>query len=76
MCIAVPLKVIELHEDEAIVCYKGVSIQVNMSLLEEVKLGDYVLVHAGCAIEKMDKIQGEKTKELFEQIFSIEDGEL
>ncbi len=72
MCIAVPLQVIELYDDEAIVGYKGIKMKANISLLEEVKLGDYVLVHAGCAIEKMDKEQGQKTQELFNELFNFE----
>lgn len=77
MCIAVPFEVIEIDGNEAIVHYKGVKMKVNIALLENVDLGDYVLVHAGCAIEKMDKEEGEKTKELFSAIFNCEcEGEL
>lgn len=72
MCIAVPLEVIELYDEEALVYYKGVKMKVNIALLEEVKLGDYVLVHVGCAIEKMDKEQGQKTQELFNELFNFE----
>lgn len=72
MCIAVPLEVIGLYDEEALVYYKGVKMKVNIALLEEVKLGDYVLVHAGCAIEKMDKEQGQKTQELFNELFNFE----
>lgn len=77
MCIAVPFEVIEIDDNEAIVHYKGVKMKVNIALLENVELGDYVLVHAGCAIERMDKVEGEKTKELFSAIFNSEcEGEL
>ncbi|QAA34460.1 HypC/HybG/HupF family hydrogenase formation chaperone [Clostridium manihotivorum] len=72
MCIAVPLEVIELYEEEALVSYKGVKMKVNIFLLEEVTVGDYVLVHAGCAIEKLDKKQAEETKLLFDQTLSEE----
>lgn len=73
MCIAVPLKVIELCDEEAIVQYKGVKMKVNILLLEQVTFGDYVLVHAGCAIEKLDKEEGRKIQELFDQVFAFED---
>ena len=73
MCIAVPLKVIKLFEEEAVVGYKGVSMRVNLSLLEKVNIGDYVLVHAGCAIERLDREEGEKTKAIFDELFSEED---
>lgn len=73
MCIAVPLKVIKLFEEEAVVGYKGVSMRVNISLLEKVNIGDYVLVHAGCAIEKLDSEEGKKTKAIFDELFCEED---
>lgn len=73
MCIAVPLEVIELYDEEALVYYKGVKMKVNIALLEDVGLGDYVLVHAGCAIEKMNKEEGQKTQELFNELFVFED---
>jgi hydrogenase expression/formation protein HypC len=76
MCIAVPLEVIELYEEEALLLYKGVKMKVNIFLLEEVAVGDYVLVHAGCAIEKLDKKEAEETKLLFEQMLSDEVEEL
>lgn len=73
MCIAVPLEVMKLFEEEALVGYKGVNMRVNISLLEKVTIGDYVLVHAGCAIETLDKEEGEKTKAIFDELFSEED---
>ena len=47
--------------------------RVNISLLEKVNIGDYVLVHAGCAIERLDREEGEKTKAIFDELFSEED---
>ncbi|PRR82059.1 HypC/HybG/HupF family hydrogenase formation chaperone [Clostridium vincentii] len=77
MCIAIPLKVIELYDEEALVHYKGVKMKVNILLLEDVTLGDYVLVHAGCAIEKLDREEGEKTQILFDELFySRDEGEI
>jgi len=73
MCIAIPLEVIELYDDEALVHYKGVKMKVNILLLEDVALGDYLLVHAGCAIEKLDLEEGKKTQKLFDEILSSED---
>lgn len=73
MCIAVPLKVIEIYDEEALVHYKGVNMKVNILLLEDVALGEYLLVHAGCAIEKLDGEEGKKTQILFDELFSSED---
>ncbi|MBK1809860.1 HypC/HybG/HupF family hydrogenase formation chaperone [Clostridium sp. YIM B02505] len=71
MCIAFPFEVIKIDNDEALVQYKGVEMMVSVSLLEDVVLGDYVLVHAGCAIEKLDKEEGKKTEELFNSILNL-----
>jgi hydrogenase expression/formation protein HypC len=68
MCIAIPLEVIKINDSEALVHYKGVKMNVNISLLENVTIGDFVLVHAGCAIEKMDKEEARKTIILFNQL--------
>ena len=72
MCIAIPLEVININDDEALVHYKGVKMNVNISLLENVTIGDFVLVHAGCAIEKMDKDEARKTRALFNKLFISE----
>ena len=55
MCIAVPAKIDFINDDEAIVNYGGVKMNVNITFINEPKIGDYVLVHAGCAIQKIDE---------------------
>ena len=55
MCIAVPGRIEEVLENDAIVNYNGVKIKVNIMFIEDPKIGDYVLVHAGCAIQKIDE---------------------
>ncbi|GAA0086011.1 HypC/HybG/HupF family hydrogenase formation chaperone [Clostridium sp. CTA-7] len=77
MCIAVPLEVIEIYNEEAMVHYNGVRMKVNIALLDDVDIGDYLLVHSGCAIEKLDREQGKITQELFDKLFSSEyEGEI
>ena len=55
MCIAIPAKVEEISEETATVNYNGVKLNVNISFIENPEIGDYVLVHAGCAIQKIDE---------------------
>ena len=55
MCLAVPAKVIELHGDSALVEIRGNFREVNVSLVENAKIGEYVLIHAGFAIDKVDE---------------------
>lgn len=55
LCYAIPAKVLELDGDYAVVDYGGVVKKVNVSLVDVI-CGDYVLIHAGFAIEKLDEM--------------------
>lgn len=55
MCIAVPGQIIDISSTQATVNIMNVETTVNIQLINEPKIGDYVLVHAGCAIEKVDQ---------------------
>ena len=68
MCIAVPAEIKEINEDIAVVSYGSVALEVNIALIDEVKIGDYVLIHAGCAIEKISREEAIKTLELFKEL--------
>jgi hydrogenase expression/formation protein HypC len=54
MCIAIPGKIISIDQAKAKVDFNGNVVDVNVGLIDP-KVGDYVLVHAGCAIEIMSK---------------------
>ncbi|MCM8785141.1 MAG: HypC/HybG/HupF family hydrogenase formation chaperone [Candidatus Omnitrophica bacterium] len=68
MCLAIPMKVEKIEGDFAIVSIGNVKKEVNISLLENVKKGDYVIVHAGFAIEKLDKKEAKKTLKIFKEM--------
>ena len=60
MCLAIPMKVIEVIDDEwALVEIGGAAQKVNITLLDNLHPDDYVVVHAGFAIEKLDKERAE-----------------
>ena len=66
MCLAVPVKVVELLEGEqAIVEVGGVRNKVSLSLLDGVAGGDYVIMHAGFAIKRLDVAEAERALALF-----------
>jgi len=67
MCIAMPGKIVELDGMKAKVDFKGTVVNVNVGLIDA-KIGDYALVHAGCAIEIMAKDKAEELIELFESL--------
>jgi hydrogenase expression/formation protein HypC len=54
MCLAVPAQIVELQDHRATVSIEGALRDVDVSLIEEPRLGDYVLLHAGFAIHKWD----------------------
>lgn len=65
MCLALPARVIALHEDhQATVDLGGVRRKVNVMLVDELQLDDYVLLHVGFAIAKLDPKEAQRTLEL------------
>jgi hydrogenase expression/formation protein HypC len=72
MCLGVPAKVIRTDGEWAWVDVNRVHLKINTALVEGVKPGDYVIVHAGFAIQKLTKEDGESTLELFRQIVESE----
>ena len=68
MCIAVPARIEEIMENEAIVNYGGVRIKTNIMFIENPIVGEYVLIHAGCAIQKIDEKYAKETLEIFEEL--------
>lgn len=54
MCMAVPLKIIEINNNKALAEKAGVKLEIDVRLIKDLKKGDYVLVHAGFAIQKVD----------------------
>ena len=70
MCIAVPGKVVSIENNFAQVDYSGNLMKVNIGLIEP-NVGDYVLVHAGCAIEVMNKDAALEIIDLFAEIEEV-----
>ncbi len=70
MCLAVPAKVTTINGDEAVLDYGGVKRKANISMLSDVKVGDYVLVHVGYAISKMDEEEALETLKLWDEMLA------
>ncbi|MCS7202948.1 MAG: HypC/HybG/HupF family hydrogenase formation chaperone [Thermodesulfovibrio sp.] len=69
MCLAVPSKIVEIDGSMATVDVMGLRKQISIILLpEEPKIGDYVLVHAGFAINKMEPQEALEVLKLYEKI--------
>jgi hydrogenase expression/formation protein HypC len=72
MCLALPVKVIELGigpaGDFAIVDLGGVKKEISLALLDGVQVGDYVILHVGYALSRLDPEEAAKTLALFSQM--------
>lgn len=71
MCVAIPMKVIEIHGDRGIVEAGRMQREVGLHLLENIKIGDYVLVHAGFAIQKVDEKEAQETLALLNEMENL-----
>ena len=74
MCLGVPMKIVSRDGDSIVAEVDGVQKEANIMLLgEEVTVGDYVIVHAGFAISRLDEEYAEETIRLMKEIYSPED---
>lgn len=72
MCLAIPARVVEMPDaDTAIVDLGGVRKDVSLALIEGVAVGDYVIVHVGFALNKLDPEEAEKTLALFAEMGNL-----
>lgn len=69
MCLGIPMKVIERSGDDAVAEAGGIKKKVRLDLLGDVNVGDYVLIHTGFAIEKLDTEEALETLELIKQVY-------
>lgn len=76
MCVAVPMKVIEVSEYSCIGEIDGVKKSISVMALDGVKVGDYIMAHAGLAIARLDEKEAEETLRLMRGIADMEDNEI
>lgn len=77
MCLAIPSKIVSIDEDTGmgIIETMGVTRDANLTLLDEdVAVGDWVLVHVGLAISKIDPDEAQKTLDMYQEIIELQDG--
>lgn len=68
MCLGIPLKIVEIDNKLAVGELNGVRRKVRVDLIENLAIGDYVMVHAGFAIEKIDENTALETLEIVEEL--------
>ncbi|MDR3461447.1 MAG: HypC/HybG/HupF family hydrogenase formation chaperone [Beijerinckiaceae bacterium] len=75
MCLAIPVQVTELLDDDmARVTLDGVSKVISLALVEDVSVGDYVILHVGYALNKLDPEEAEKTLALLDEAARVTEG--
>ncbi|NPA74475.1 MAG: HypC/HybG/HupF family hydrogenase formation chaperone [Euryarchaeota archaeon] len=72
MCLAIPGKIVELRGNVAVVDYGGVRREARVDFIPDAKVGDYVIVHTGFAIEKMDEESALKSLEAWAEVLEGE----
>lgn len=77
MCLAIPGKVVEINTSVQPIMGKvnfgGIRKEVCLEFVPDVKIGEYVVVHVGFAISKMDEAEAQETLKLLEQMGNIQD---
>jgi hydrogenase expression/formation protein HypC len=74
MCIAVPAEIIEIREGNiGLVDYGDLRQEVRLDLVDA-KVGDFVLVHVGFAIQKLSREEGLETRDLLRQVYAAMEG--
>ncbi len=73
MCLAIPAQLVEISSaDTGVVDLSGVRKEVSLSLVDDVEVGDYVIVHVGYALQKLDPEEAEKTLLMFAELGAAE----
>ena len=76
MCLAIPSRITKIEHNMATIDVEGVQREASLLLLEDARVGDYVIVHAGFAIQKLDESAAQETLDLLrEAIVAVEKSE-
>lgn len=73
MCLAIPSKIVEIEDNIGVLDVDGVKRKASLLLLEDPKIGEYVIVHAGFAIHKIDESAAMETLKLLREAASMVD---
>ncbi len=74
MCLAIPARIVEIDGHRARVEVSGVVREASLMMLPEAQIGDYVIMHAGFAIQRLDEEEALATLDLFAQMEAVEGG--
>jgi hydrogenase expression/formation protein HypC len=76
MCLAIPVRVVELRDaSTAIVDLDGIRKEISLALVDDVQVGDYVILHVGYALAKLDPDEAQASLALFAQVPALSSGQ-
>ena len=73
MCLAIPSKITKIQNNMATIDVEGVQREASLLLLEDARVGDYVIVHAGFAIQRLDEAAAQETLDLLREAIAAVD---
>lgn len=71
MCLGIPLKIIKINNNEAVAEANGIKKDIRLDFMPDAEVGDYVMVHAGFALDKIDMTTAEETIDALNEIEKI-----
>ncbi|MCF8301737.1 MAG: HypC/HybG/HupF family hydrogenase formation chaperone [Bacteroidales bacterium] len=71
MCLSIPAKIENIHGDEATVSVNGALYKAGIQMIKDAMEGEYVLLHAGFAIQKIDEKEARETLELYNEMYNL-----
>lgn len=71
MCLSVPAQVMKIEGENAEVSVGGTLMQANLSLVDDIEIGDYILLHTGFALQKIDAREAEETLKTFSEFAEL-----
>lgn len=69
VCLAIPMQITEIDGSDAVCVAGGIRKAIRLDLLADASVGDFVLIHTGYAIEKLDPAEARETLELIEKVY-------
>ncbi len=73
MCLAIPAKITKIDNSMGTIDMEGTQREVSLLLLEDAKIGDYVIVHAGFAIHKIDEAEAKESLKVLRELVAFMD---
>ena len=74
MCLGVPAKIIKIEDNLGTIDMEGTQREVSLLLVEDAEVGDYVIVHAGFAIHKIDETEAQESLKVLREMAALLDG--